>query len=113
MHTHESPWPSIKIDGEWEADGKGPDMDLERRVAYGLMHVPANAFTQDDVDLSEFRVIPTDDGWLVMMKGTRRGRKLIAFHHAATWRAALRATTTMLDSGHTPWRLESPPPWLR
>ncbi len=88
-------------------------MDLERRVAYGLMHIPDNALAQDAVQLTEFRLIPTSEGWLAMLKGTRRGRKLIAFHHDATWRDALRSTTTLLDSGHTPWRLETPPPWLR
>jgi len=110
---HESPWPSIKIDGEWEPDGKGPDMELERRVAYGLMHVPSNALSQDGVELTEFRLIPTDDGWLVMLKGTRRKKKLIAFVHAPTWRSALRSTTTALDSSHLTWRLETPPPWKR
>lgn len=88
-------------------------MDLERRVAYGLMHLPANALSQDGVELTEFRLIPTDDGWLVILKGTRRGKKLVAFHHATEWRDALRTTTTMVDSSHTPWRLEEPPPWLR
>ncbi len=113
MHPHRSPWPSIKIDGEWEPEGKGPPLELERRVAYGLMQIPGNALSQDGVALSEFRLIPTDYGWLVMLKGTRRKKKLIAFCHAATWREALRATTTMLDSGHMTWRLEEPPPWLR
>jgi hypothetical protein len=77
------------------------------------MHIPANAQSQDGVELSEFRVIPVDDGWLVMLKGTRRGVRLIAFVHSPTWRGALRTTTTMLDSSHLPWRREEPPPWLR
>lgn len=88
-------------------------MDLEKRVAYGLMHVPANTLSQDGVELTEFRMIPTEDGWLVMLKGTRRGAKLIAFVHAPEWRDALRTTTTMLDSKHIPWRREKPPPWKR
>ncbi len=88
-------------------------MDLEHRVAYGLMHIPANALSQDEVELTEFRLIPTDDGWLAMLKGTRRGRQLIAFVHTPTWRDTLRTTTTMLDSSHLPWRLETPPPWKR
>lgn len=85
-------------------------MDLERRVAYGLMHIPNNAFSQDHVVLTEFRVIPREDGWLVMMKGTRRGNKLVSFLHAPTWRDALRTATTTLDSGHAVWREDRPPP---
>lgn len=108
-----SPWPAIKIAGEWGPLGKGPYVELERRVAYGLMHVPANALSQDGVILSEFRLIPTDDGWLVMLKGTRKGSKLVAFIHAPTWRDALRTTTTAVDSGHLSWRPERPPPWRR
>jgi len=106
-----SPWPAIKIAGEWEPPGKGPDVDLERRVAYGLMHIPANALSQDLVTLTEFRMIPRDGGWLVMLKGTRRGKKLVAFIHGPTWRDAMRTATTSVDCGHAVWREDKPKPW--
>lgn len=77
------------------------------------MHVPGNALSQDDVTLTELRIIPRDGGWLVMLKGTRKQRPLIAFVWAKEWRTALRTTTTMLDSGHMGWRVEEPPSWGR
>lgn len=88
-------------------------MDLEKRVAYGIMHIPANAFAQDKVEITQMRLTPDDDGWLVMLKGTRRGKRLVAFCHEGTWREALRTMTTMLDSGHAVWRVSKPPPWRR
>jgi len=107
----ESPWPAIKIAGEYEPEGQGPSMDLEHRIAYGLMHVPANTESQDRVTLTEFRMIPRDGGWLVMLKGTRGSRRLIAFVHAHSWEEALRTTTTMVDSGHLAWRVDHPRDW--
>lgn len=88
-------------------------MDLELRVAYGLLQVPANALSQDAVVITEVRITPKDDGWLVMLKGERRGKKLIAWVHGPTWKEALRGTTTSLDSGHISWQTERPPPWRR
>lgn len=108
-----SPWPAINIAREFEPPGKGPDMDLERRVAYGLLNLPSASSSQDLVDLTELRVTPTDDGWLVMLKGTRRGKKLVCFFHDSSWAYVLRQAVTMLDSGHAVWRVEKPPPWKR
>ncbi len=106
-----SPWPPIKIAGGWEPIGQGPIMDLERRVAYGLLNLPANALSQDTVDLHEFRMIPREDGWLIMLKGKRGDRKLIAWIHGPTWGEALLAATTSVDSGHVPWRADDQSPW--
>jgi len=88
-------------------------MDLNRRVAYGLMNVPANALSQDGVELTDMRVMKTTDGWLVMLKGTRRGKDLVTFFHEGTFQDALRQMTTSLDSRHAGWRIEKPPPWQK
>ena len=88
-------------------------MELERRVAYGLTQLPANVESQDAVTLSEIRITPVSDGWLLMLKGTRKRRKLVAFVHGPTMGDVLRTASTMADSGHIPWRREKPPPWER
>lgn len=86
-------------------------MDLERRIAYGLVNLVANAEAQDAVEITVLRMIPRDGGWLLMLKGTRKGRRLVAFTWAETFGAALRICATQVDSGHVDWRVEKPPAW--
>ncbi len=91
----------------------GPTPDLEVRVAYGLVHAEAKASKQSNVELTHFSFIKKPDGWLVMLKGERPRMTVVAFIHEATFREALVAAVTALDSNHVPWQESKPPPWLQ
>jgi hypothetical protein len=62
----------------------------------------------DDLVFTEFRVLSRDDGYLVMLKGTRLGKKKVAWFHAATYRDAMVLVATSIDSGHADWLLDKP-----
>lgn len=96
--------------GEWRPGGKGPHSDVEVRVAYGLFHAETNAFFLDGVVLTQMGMFKKDDGWLLLLKGTRGKRKLKAWLHAVTWRDALVLAATCLDSAHLNWQTDTPPP---
>lgn len=90
--------------------GKGPHDDVEVRVAYALLHAEALAFFLSGVRLTELRLMVRDHVHLVMLKGTRKGKKLIAFVPGNTWRDALTCCATSLDTNAVPWRDDKPPP---
>ncbi len=109
-HTVLNGWPPIKIGGEWRPPGQGPHSDVEVRVAYSLFHAEANAFFLDGVVLTQLGMFKKDDGWLLLLKGTRKRKKLKAWLHARTWRDALVLAATCLDCSHITWTVDSPPP---
>lgn len=102
--------PAIKIAGEWRTPGKGPHSDVEVRVAYSLFHAETNAFFLDGVVLTQMGMFKKDDGWLLLLKGTRKKKKLKAWLHAPTWRDALVLAATCLDSCHLNWTIDAPLP---
>ncbi len=104
--------PPIKIGGEWRPIGKGPHDDVEVRVAYSLLHLPTLLSQLDDVALTEMRLTVRKQSILVMLKGVRKGRPLVAWFAQETWRDALTLVATCADSGHADWRVDKPPPWL-
>lgn len=101
--------PPIKIGGEWRPQGKGPHSDVEVRVAYSLFHAEVNAFFLDGVKLTQMSLFKKDDGWLLLLKGVRRGRKLKAWFVAPSFRDALVVATTSLDCAHVSWQADTPP----
>lgn len=101
--------PPIKIGGKFRSPGKGPHTDVEVRVAYSLLHAETLAYMLDGVTLTHWQIMARDDGYLVMFKGVRKGKKLIAFLDAPTWSDAMVISATTLDSGHVPWK--RPKPW--
>lgn len=54
MRTVINARPPIKIEGHFRRQGKGPHTDVEVRVAYGLIHLPATIFMIDDITLTKF-----------------------------------------------------------
>lgn len=109
MLTRTNVEPPIKIGGRWRPAGKGPHDDVEIRVAYSFIHLPNAVFLLDGVSLTDFSLMKREDGWLVMLKGTRRGVKKIAWLHAKTWKEAVTLAATATDSQHTPWADPKPP----
>lgn len=105
--------PAIKIAGEWRTAGKGPHDDVEVRVAYCLVHAEALVFMLHGVRLTQFRITPRKDSVLVMLKGTRQGKKLVAWFSQPTWRSAVTLAATCMDSGHVDWLDDKPPPWQK
>ncbi len=103
--------PPIKIGGEWRPNGKGPHLDVEVRVAYAILHAQTLTQYLDGVTLTQLRVTPKRDHVLVMLKGTRKGKPLVAWFGQPTWREALTLVATCMDSGHVEWRIDEPPPW--
>lgn len=103
-------WPPIKIGGEWRPKGKGPHDDVEIRVAYGMFHAPTTAAMMDGVSLHHCWMSQVDDQWRVMLKGTRRGKPMVAFFYGPSWRDAIVLMVTSLDSGHAAWRTDTKPP---
>ena len=102
--------PPIKIGGEWRSQGKGPHDDVEVRVAYSLFHAEANAFFLSGVKLTQMSVFAKPDGYLLLLKGKRGKKKLKAWLHADSWRAALTLGSTCLDCDRVPWTLDERPP---
>lgn len=98
--------PPIKIGGEWQAPGKGPKDDVEGRVAYSLIHSPANARFLANVELTKVCVAVGKNGWYAMVKGTRGEKKLVAFMSADTWRDALVWVGTALDTNSVAWEVD-------
>lgn len=54
--------------------------------------------------MRELRLTDMGDEWRVMLKGERRGKPVVAFLHAATWRDAIVLCATSLDTGNVLWR---------
>lgn len=99
--------PSTEVGGAWRTPGKGPDDDLEVRVGYSVVHAQANSYYLAGVVLSELRLAQGKRGCYVMLRGKRRGKKLVAFMHGATWRDALVIAATALDTNRVPWNLDT------
>lgn len=100
--------PPIKIGGNFRSRGKGPHTDVEVRVAYSLLQAETLAFMLDGVRLTHLCIMPRTDDYLIMLKGTRKGKKKIAFLDAPTFRDVVVLAATSLDSGHIPWRDDKP-----
>lgn len=111
MRTWTEYKPPIKIGSEWQPLGRGPSTDLEARVTYAFCNAPENAERLSNVDLTHFSMIKKPDGWLVMLKGERPRMTVVAFLHGETYKDALIAAVTCLDSNHVPWQESKPPPW--
>ena len=95
--------PPIEIGGEWRTKGQSPQEDVEVRVAYSLLNLESNVHYHDNVILTQFRVSKTKEGWYVMLKGTRRGKKLVAFLGADDYRDAVTIAATSTDCQYVPW----------
>lgn len=108
MGTFDGYEPPINIAGTWRSAGKGPDTDLEVRIGYGLMHMDRNADFLHGIQLTHYSMFRVDDGWLVMLKGKGPRKPYIAWIHGPTFKAAMVAATTSIDSGHVDWRVEKP-----
>ena len=102
--------PSIKIDGEWRPQGKGPHDDVEVRVAYSLRHGETLCRFLSGVELTQLTFFKKPEGWLLMLKGTRGKKKLVAFLMAFTFADALVMAATTMDTGKVPWGPDNPPP---
>lgn len=102
--------PPIKIGGEWRTRGQGPQADVEVRVAYSVFHAEANALHVGGVLLTQLSMFKRDDGWLLLLKGTRGERKLKSWIHAETFRGALTLAATSLDCAHVTWSTDHPRP---
>lgn len=109
-HTVLAGWPPIKIGGSWRPPGQGPHDDVEVRVAYSLRHGEALCHFLAGVELTQMSVFKREDGWLLMLKGDRRGKKLVAFLNAGTFQDALVLAATTMDTNRVPWKDDSPPP---
>lgn len=90
--------------------GKGPHDDLEVRVAYSLFITPALTRYIAGVELLELRVSAVGEEWRLMLKGLRRGKHLVAFFYAPTWRDVFVHMTTMVDIGYVTWYDDIYPP---
>lgn len=73
-------------------------MDLNKNAAY--MHA---------VDVTEMRVMRREDGWLLMLKGERRGEQLVSFMNAARFSDALVFAATAADCGYLTWYVDKYP----
>ncbi len=102
--------PPITIGGQWRPGGKGPHDDIEVRVAYGIFNTPVLTQMLGGVELSQLRVTKVDYGWLIMLKGVRRGRYLVAFFSAPTMRDVFVLMTTCVDIGYVTWKDDDHPP---
>lgn len=60
------------------------------------------------VELREFKIMVRDGGFLVVLKGRRHGKPVVAFFNADTWQAAIALAVTSLDVGYVGWRPEKP-----
>lgn len=110
MGTNLAGKPPIKIGGRWRPLGKGPHDDLEVRVAYSLRHGETLCGFLAGVELTQFTLFKREDGWLVMLKGVRVGRKVVAFLNAADFSGALVLAATSMDTARVPWKKDNPPP---
>jgi len=104
MGTQARPAPPLNNGGEYRTQGKGPHDDVEVRVAYGLTHAPRHAKWTQNVELREFRITDIGGSWRVMLKGRRKGKAMVAFFNAETWRDAIALSVTSLDTGYVTWR---------
>jgi len=102
--------PPIKIGREFRPRGQGPHDDVEVRVAYALLHAEALAFFLTGVVLREWRVVALADRYYVMLKGKRKGKFVVAFIHANTWRDAMVCAATTLDTDSATWHEDKHPP---
>lgn len=102
--------PAIKIAGEWRTQGQGPHDDVEVRVAYALRHGEVLCSFLAGVELTQLTLFKQEDGWLLMLKGERGKKKLVAFLNATTYSDALVMAATTMDTNRTPWRPDRPPP---
>lgn len=110
MGTPSAGEPSIEIEGEFRPQGKGPHDDVEVRVAYSLVHAATLTWFMEQVELLELRVSVLEDGYRVMLKGTRKGKHLVAFFRAASWREAITLAATSVDCGYVTWWPDQYPP---
>lgn len=102
--------PPIKIGSEWRPAGRGPHDDLEVRVAYSLRHAETLCGFLAGVELTQFSLFKRSYGWLLMLKGKRGRKELVAFRPATTFPGALVLAATSLDSGDVPWQADKPKP---
>lgn len=102
--------PPIKIGGEWIPNGRGPNDNLEVRVAYALRHGETLCKFMAGVTLTQLTLFKKDYGWLVMLKGARGKEKLVAFLSATDFSGALVLAATSMDTSRVPWKKDEPPP---
>lgn len=88
-----------------------PYLQLEMRVAAGMMDLCKDAFMTDAVDVYQVRLTRVPGGWLGMVKGERRGTKLVAWFNCETYTDVLREMSTQIEAGYVFWRLNKPSPW--
>lgn len=78
-------------------------LELEGRVAAGLLDMCKNAFWMYAVDVTGMFCFRTEDGWLAMVKGSRNGKRVVAYFNGPTYPAALELMITSIDSKHVSW----------
>lgn len=84
--------------------------EQENRIAAALLDLVKNTFFMDAVLITEVRIAKKEDGWLVMVKGDRGGRHLVAFYPAQTYDAAMIEAATSADCQKTAWYQDKWPP---
>lgn len=102
-HTVLAGWPAIKIAGEWRPPGKGPNDDIEVRVAYSFLHAPALARFLSGVDLTAVWATVEETGWRLTLKGVRGKHPVVAYIHQTTFRDVIVAAATSLDTNNLKW----------
>lgn len=84
--------------------------EQENRVAAALLDLVKNTYFMDAVVITEVRIAKREEGWLVMVKGDRGGRHLVAFYSARTYDAAVIEASTTADCGKATWLPDKWPP---
>lgn len=100
-------------DGGPVDETRRPDpAELQRRIAICLLDLEKELLYKDGVQLHQFRMTKKEDAWLLMLKGDRKGRRLIAFVAADSFAATLIEGVTSSDCGYIRWR-DDRPTWER
>lgn len=94
---------SIKIDGAWRTEGKGPHDDIEVRVAYSFLHGPTLVAFLQGVELEAVWLTIERTGWRMTFKGARAGKHLAAYLHGDSFSEVVTLAATTLDLGKLVW----------
>jgi len=113
MQTQQKSTPEASKDAAATTRQRSPDLrEVDVRTGLSVLDLVKTLAYMDAVELEQLRITKKEDGWLLMLKGTFRNQKRIAFVSARRFEDVLQQAVTSADCGYLHWK-EDRPPWER
>lgn len=102
-----------KVRSQMHSAFYGTDPSFRDMMARYILDLPKMVAFHHGVDIHQVLIRMVEDGWQVIVKGSRGGKPVASYTWGATYAEAVELAAFMLDKAQIDWSLDKYPPKQR